>query len=41
LAASRPASGRNTRLRPFLADEFEFGYEHYFRHSGIFAASAF
>ena len=33
--------GGNTKLRPFLADEFEFGYEHYFHHSGIFAVSAF
>jgi hypothetical protein len=41
LAASRPASGGNTRLHPCLADEFEFGYEHYFHHSGIFAVSAF
>lgn len=34
-------SGGNPRLRPFLAKQFDFGYEHYFGTSGIFTVGVF
>lgn len=34
-------SGGNPRLRPYLAKQFDFGYEHYFGSSGIFAVNVF
>lgn len=34
-------SGGNTKLRPFLANQFELNYEHYFPHSGIISVATF
>ncbi|PZN92366.1 MAG: TonB-dependent receptor [Alphaproteobacteria bacterium] len=34
-------SGGNPFLRPFLANQFDLGYEHYFGNNGIFAVGAF
>ena len=34
-------SGGNPFLRPFLANQFDLGYEHYFGSTGIFSAGAF
>ena len=34
-------SGGNPRLKPFLAKQFDFGYEHYFGSSGIFTIGVF
>src|SRR3546814_17468962 len=34
-------SGGNPMLRPYLAKQFDFGYEHYFGSTGLFQAGVF
>src|SRR3546814_10750400 len=41
LFRSPRGSGGNPMLRPYLAKQFDFGYEHYFGSTGLFQAGVF